>query len=177
MVIVPDKLIFLETPRTASRATAVAFEENVKGCKRTGCRHVLVKDVPRETGLPIWTFTREPVKHLFSWYKYGLQMKAHWAFVKDGSRFMRFEEFIIAPFAPLTGFGSGRLNFYHDVATHYWPLEAGIKQFFAYLGYQDVEAQNIGAIRLNHEIKDIEHRLISSVFKKDFDLYRCATVS
>ena len=103
-------------------------------------------------------------------------MKAPWVFTKDSSRIMRFDEFIIAPFAPLAGFETGRLNFYHDVATHFWPLELGIKQFFAYLGYQDVEAQNIGAIRLNMEIKDVEHRLISTIFKKDFDLYRLATV-
>lgn len=176
MVIVPGKLIFLETPRTASRATAVAFEKNVQGCKRSGCRHVLVRDVPRETGLPIWTFTRHPHAHLFSWYKYGLEMKAPWVFTQHTNRIMRFDEFILAPFAPLAGFGSGRLNFYHEVATHFWPLELGIKQFFAYLGYQDVEAQNIGAIRLNMEIKDVEHRLISQVFHQDFELYKTATL-
>ena len=176
MVIIPGKLIFLETPRAGSRATATAFEENIQGCKRSGCRHVLVEDVPRETGLPIWTFTRHPNAHIFSWYKYGLEMKAPWAFVKDGTRFMRFDEFIIAPFAPLAGFGSGRLNFYHDVATHFWPLELGIKQFFAYLGYQDVKVHNIGAIRHEQEIKEVEYRLISTVFRKDFELYRSATL-
>jgi hypothetical protein len=176
MVIVPEKLIFLETPRTGSRATAVAFEENVQRCKRSGCRHVLVKDVPRETGLPVWTFTRHPVNHIFSWYNYGLQMKAPWVFVKDGSRIMRFGEFITAPFKPLAGFGAGRLNFYHEVVTHYWPLEWGIKHFFAYLGYQDVNVRNIGAIRPEQEIKPIEERLISSAFHEDFELYRSVTV-
>ena len=171
MILIPEKLIFLETPRTASRAVAEAMMKHCQGAVRSGCRHIHPRDVPRETGLPIYTFTRNPTFHAHSWFKYGLQQSAPWVFLKNGSRPMSFGEFLIAPFAPLQGIKPGRLNIYHKVADHFWPLEWHVDEFFLFVLNLEIKAEFVGAIPVPKQFSLLEQRLVDSQFHDDLELY------
>jgi hypothetical protein len=177
MITVPGHLIFLETPRTGSRATAEAFMKHVPNAQRSNCRHVHPSDVPRETGLPIYTFTRHPVAHAFSWYKYGKQQAAPWVFTKNGSRIMTFSEFLIAPFCPLAGIEPQRLNIYHSVADHFWPLDWGIADFFLFVLNLPIMPETVGAIRDPYQETSMERRLVEHVFHSDVEIWNHATHS
>jgi len=178
VVIVPDRFIFLETPRTASRSVAVTMEESVRFAKRSGCRHVKPKAVPRETGLPIWTITRNPIMHLYSWYKYGCEGKAFYVFNSDRSRILRFSEFADREFSPLSGFEPDCLNIYRDVADHFWPLEHGLSLFYEQLGITPKNTHFIGEIKdmngfaeVCSSTQDLHIGKFTDRFKRDIALW------
>jgi len=133
-------------------------------------------DVPRETGLPIWTFTREPVSHLYSWYKYGLESKALWVFNEDRSKILNFPLFAVRKFSPLQGFEPDCLNIYHDVATHFWPLEWGLGLFFFKLGIKPKQEHFIGKINGLQPYIHFDHDLFQAKFKRDIRIYEKATL-
>ncbi len=174
MVIVPDRFIFLETPRTASRSVAVTIEESVRFAKRSNCRHVKPEDVPRETGLPIWTFTREPVSHLYSWYKYGLENNDFSVFNEDRSKILTFPQFVAKEFCPLQGFEPNCLNIYYGVANHFWPLEWGLSAFFLKLGIKPKNKHFIGEIKGLQSTPFVDRDLFQAKFKRDTELYSVA---
>jgi hypothetical protein len=172
MIIVPGKMIFLETPRTGSRATAEAFMKYVPNAFRTNERHLHPDNVPRETSLPIFTFTRDPVKHAYSWYKYGLDEKFEWAFIKNGTRPMTFSEFLIAPFDVLPEFKTSRLNIYHNVADYFWPLERGVTTFFLFVLNLHAESEIVGKTSVQAPVEEIHERLVEAKFHKDCEMWR-----
>lgn len=128
MIIVPDRFIFLETPRTASKSCrhilssvpgAVVSDQCHVGCE-------VALGAKFATKLPLITVTREPMAHLLSWY-YACANKK-----KTFSQFIR-NGLPIGGLAKRSGFDPYTLNPYKDIVDHAFKLDRGIVDMFSYL--------------------------------------------
>ena len=141
MVIVPDHFVFVANPRTGSRSVGALLEGKcqVKGTWRDGCRHQARAKVPRN--LPVYGFTREPVRHILSWWYFQSQKKHIDAFNEEVSRLLTFKEFVQKPFFPLDtlDFPRQRLNLYSGIVTRWFRLEDGIDAFLEHVGLGYIE--------------------------------------
>lgn len=130
--------MFVANPRTGSRSVGALLEGKctIRGTWRDGCRHQVRAKVPVDLGLPVYGFTREPVRHALSWW-YFQRGKAHIdAFNEERSRLLNFEEFLQKPFFPLDtlDFPRQRLNLYSGIVTRWFRLEDGVEHFFREVG-------------------------------------------
>jgi len=182
MVIVPGMFVFVANPRTGSRSVGAALETyaKVKGLTRAGCRHSPRSAVPVDLGLPVYGFTREPVRHVLSWWYFQRQKKHIDAFNEEVSRLLTFEEFIRKPFFPLNtlDFPQQRLNLYEGIVTKWFRLEDGIEAFFEEVGLGHINDKltrrdYIGRSGVNEGLITQETRgLVNAYFPYDCALWK-----
>jgi hypothetical protein len=130
MIIIPDKFIFLETPRTGSKSCRAVLSQYPGAILSDEC-HVGVEfalGAKFATSLPLVTVTRDPVNHLRSWYLACSNLNRPLCqFVRDGLP--------IGKLAERSGFHRYVLNPYRDIADRVFRLEDGLDNMFLDLAF------------------------------------------
>lgn len=149
MIIIPDKFIFLETPRTGSKSCRAVLSEIpgaiVSDQCHVGCNVALSTKL--STGLPLVTITRNPLDHLASWYLACANKKKPFvSFVEKGLP--------IGNLRKRAGFGPYILNPYRDIADRVFFLERGLFNMFNRLGILVDEMPH----RNKHDHREVDTR-------------------
>lgn len=145
----------------------------MKGAKRSGCRHIAIRDI--KVGGPFVTTIREPVRHAYSWYQYLRGMKDLKVFSRDGSRILSFKQWLNRPFHGLTNAPKQRLSIYDAYQVRpirYHVFEHGVDAIFPLLGYPELRADHIGKTVDDEPFFEIEiQHLVMRFFPADWKLY------
>lgn len=135
---VPNKLVFLTTPRCASRTISQALSEQADAIAVGHTYHPPMETVRlahQALSEPFWAIIRDPVQQILSywWNAYGDPVMN---ILPDAQDPIPFDEYI-----PRwkTGDRWPRLNIYADFADNFYPMNAGIAGFFAAVGLPEVK--------------------------------------
>lgn len=161
MVVLPGKVIYLATPRSASRTTAEVLQK--VGGAIHGIHHsrpATVTLIQQRSKLPTITLLRNPVHIIFSFW-WGIREK------------QTFKYYVTTTFRNC--FGERRIYPYYGVTDKYFPYDRGIKCFLEYLSLpSDVEIPQHGVRDdpPDHDLITDEYRqLVAELFPEDMKIY------
>lgn len=173
MIIVPDKFIFLCTPRSGSRSTVAALHV-LDGTIVSDNHHGTIDEVieaKKKYGLKTITTLRDPAHILLSYW---------WGFLRHKPLRITFEDHIKRSPATILW---GRIFPYHELTDEYFLFSKGLDAFFKYLGFPDLNVPKIGVRpKAQQRLPDPnyiteEHRaLIKEKFPDDVALYEKESV-
>jgi hypothetical protein len=157
MIVVQDKFVFLNNPRTGSRAMVQGFINAGAIEPDTLHLHTEPKDIP--TDLPRYAIIRNTIDWALSTYR---------AFKPSES----FEEWIKQPFKVLD-WAPGRLNAYEGYVDKYFLYEWGLESIIHYLGFEPPTIPLVGARNKDNSLRDSRKckEAILEKFWKDAELY------
>lgn len=159
MIIVPDKCIYLFTPRTGSRATERAFLDQVPGAYALdpNVHHDQPDTIP-DMGLPVYATIRDPFRQVLSWF---------WPWRKLHTVADYLDR---AP--PGRSWIKNRLNVYDEYVDGYFMFEDGLEHIFHALGYGYVSVPEVGVSGVDDRYLDEKARAaVNRVLAFDVDLY------
>jgi len=162
MVIVPDKCIYVFTPRTGSRATEQALLE-IDGAYMLNPRvhHDEPSTIP-DMGLPVYATIRHPYTQCLSWFAPWQRMHTIETFVHR------------AP--PGRHWLKKRLNVYDEWVDGYFVFEEGLGKIMEKLGHPEIEVPELGKSSFDKDyLTDSAKKAIETVFPFDMELYRRVT--
>lgn len=194
MYLIPNRLIFLATPRTASRSAAQFLRDNSGAVfSQVSVRHhaTLLEAKCAKTlySEPVVTFTRHPVMHVQSMINlYDEIQKSRSGLIRNRSEISvrtpetDFSRFFAddSPFwIPLMrAHKEPRLNVFAEFADHILLLENGLAHNFAAFGISpnDATEPEVGKLKTSHNgiVTDENIALVKKWFPYDWDVYQKA---
>ena len=159
-ILVPDRFIYLCSPRTGSRTTREALVKHC-GAQEVGDMHHASREELEalETNLPVYSMMCDPFDYVQS------------AFARDPNP--RFEDFINSWQPDCLGEWDNRMTPYDGFVDHYFIFENGLEDFFERVGFGGVPLTNKGRYETpNYKpLSEDDEITIRMRFKKDFERY------
>lgn len=158
MLLVPNKFVFLNTPRTGSRAISAVFQG--LGYCPAQFHHTNISEV--HTDLPVFTMLRNPTTQLLSWW---------W----DSRYIWCFEDYIKEHWTGIT-WNHEDLNPYAPIVDKFFIYEHGLEPMFEELGLPQWSIPRVGVSQTEYKYITPEAiDLINERFPKDVALYERET--
>lgn len=153
MIIVNNEFIFLNNPRTGSRAFTLGLI--AAGAVPEGTKHVHTMPIEiassKYVTWPKYTILRDPVDWALSYW--GM------------SGIKSFDEWIEQPLKVLP-WAENRLNAYSGIATHYMLYEWGHESMFRYLGIDPPSIPLVGSLKERRGSLNLTFKRIERIYDK-----------
>lgn len=168
MAFITDKIIYLATPKTASRSTVAALRSAFPAGIETKQHHVTPNEVHKYLNgeRTLWTCLRNPFTQALSWF-YHVQSRKY---PRNYQGFLRFvENYTNGRLL------EGRLNIYSaefpGLVRHFL-FEKGIESFLESIGAANTSVPHVGNGNTDHSLLTEEAiERIRRRFPKDVELY------
>lgn len=159
-ILVPDRFIYLASPRTGSRTTREALVKHHGGVKVGDMHHAKRAELEAlKTDLPVYSMMRDPFDFVCS------------AFARDANP--RFQDFINSWLPDCLGEWDNAMTPYEGFVDHYFIFENGLEDFFKRVGLPDTPLENKGRYETPpyKPLSEDDEFTIRMRFKADFDRY------
>jgi hypothetical protein len=178
VILVPDKFVFLATPRTASRTYVEmirgTFDESVESDDHHIHPEDLFTDFPEARDLPRYTIIREPYDQVLSWFHHAIVRHE-----REAERPDRLLDFIRT--ASISWFFSTTLNPYDEVA-ELLPFQRGVLRNYETMAQKTYHKKRAPIVGLRPRVlsnaKMLTDEVIKAIderFPKDIELWKDLT--
>ena len=156
MIVIPNRCMFLFTPRTGGKALMKVFEQ-LPEAEIVGDMHTHPNEIPK-LDLPKYTVIRDPYMQLLSWHATWRHQQPEFVDFLLGRRFGR-------------SWARDRLNPYDGIADGYFIYEHGLPEVLRWLQLPAMEIPVVGKTDEKAELTLKAMEFIREYYARDLYLY------